>query len=67
MAWTTEHKYNEQDVGIHHIFKDGIEMGHVYGTMHPTIPYEVYWGTPLQSQRCMTIDKAVEIVRASQS
>jgi len=62
-VWTTEKRFNECGVGIHHIFKDGVEVGHVHSTFHPTIPYEVYWGEPLQSKRCMTVSTGVEIVK----
>ena len=63
--WTMDTKTNEHNVCITHIFQNGTEVGHIHSTHHPTIPYEVYWDDSRKSQRCMTLNEGLDIVKAA--
>lgn len=63
--WILKSKVNEHGVSITYILKNNIEVGHIHTTYHPTIPYEVYWNDSKKSQRCMTENEGLEIVKAA--
>jgi hypothetical protein len=57
---TTSEKINEQGVWVMTFFLDGKEIGHMYGTYHPIISYEVYNNPVTDSKRVFNKEEAIE-------
>lgn len=55
---------NEHGVWIMYFERDGVEVGHMFRTYHPTIPYEVFPSDMSGSHRVHTEDEAEEWLAA---
>lgn len=59
--WRLSTYTNSANVTITRILRDGVEVGHIHRALHPTIPYEVFWGGG--AKRCNTLQDGLEIVK----